>query len=138
MSRVVYSTSFSSTPEAIMNALTEALKALVGDGWFSQNQSFSVRLCLEEALVNAVEHGNSNRPDLSVHLDIVEEDSRCVIRVRDEGEGFDPASLEMPDCETLGGRGVCLIKHFMEDVHFNCDEKCLEMRFTRNTFACEV
>ncbi len=138
MTRAVYSTTFSSTPEAVMEALSGALNALVSDGWFSQNQSFSVRLCLEEALVNAVEHGNSNRPDLSVHLDIVEEDDRCVIRVRDEGDGFDPGEVEMPDCETLGGRGVCLIKHYMEDVHFDGDKKCLEMRFTRNTFACEV
>ncbi len=138
MSRVVYSTSFSSTPEAIMDTLTGALQALVEDGWFLLSQSFSVRLCLEEALVNAVEHGNCNRPDLSVHVEIAEEDSRCIIRVRDEGEGFDPAAMEMPDCETLGGRGVCLMKHYMEDVHYNGDKNCVEMRFTRNTFACEV
>jgi len=56
--------------------------------------------------------------------------------VRDEGEGFNAEDIELPDCEQLGGRGICLIRHFMDHVEFNEAEHCLEMRFSRKA-CCE-
>ncbi len=138
MKRTLYTKDFPSTVQAVGGTLAEALDALVKDNWFTAEHSFCVRLCLEEALVNAVQHGNKNDPGRRVNLEIFEQDGRCVIQIRDEGEGFDPLGVTMPDCETLGGRGVCLIKHYMDDVSFDLAEKCLKMQFSRNTFACEV
>lgn len=138
MRNTLFSKTFSSTTLELAETLAEALDALVACGWCTLNDSFCIRLCMEEALVNAIQHGNKNQPEQMVHLEITEIEDRCRISVRDEGEGFDPHALTMPDCEQMGGRGVCLIKHYMESVHFNCEEKRLEMEFSRDTFSCEV
>jgi serine/threonine-protein kinase RsbW len=138
MARTLYAKEFPSTTKDLAETLTGALNALVAHKWCTLEDSFCIRLCLEEALVNAVVHGNKNRPDLNVQIEIVESGERCTIRVRDEGNGFDPTGITMPDCNQLGGRGVCLIKHYMDDVHFDAKRKCLSMDFTRNTFSCEV
>lgn len=131
----VFKKELKSTPEAIASTLSEALDVLTTHNWCNEDHTFNIRLCLEEALVNAVVHGNQNRPDCTVSIDICEHDDMCTISVRDQGEGFDPTGVEMSDCSELGGRGVCLIKAFMEDVHFNCEEHCLEMTFNRETFC---
>lgn len=138
MAKTVFAREFPSTTKALAETLTHALDALVAHNWCSLEDSFCIRLCIEEALVNAVVHGNKNQPDQHVHIEIVEEGDTCTIRVRDEGEGFDPKQVEMPECNQLGGRGVCLIKHYMQNVFFNGDEGCLQMEFTRGSFSCEV
>jgi serine/threonine-protein kinase RsbW len=94
-------------------------------------------LCLEEALVNAIVHGNDNKPDRTVKLEIAHDGDECRVSVADEGNGFDPQSVEMPDCNQLGGRGVCLIKHFMDEVKFNRAKHRLEMTFRRNSLSRE-
>jgi anti-sigma regulatory factor (Ser/Thr protein kinase) len=49
--------------------------------------------------------------------------SRAEFTVADEGPGFDPTSLPDPtdpaNLDTIGGRGLLLIRTFMDDVHFN-------------------
>ena len=84
---------------------------------------FGIRLALEEALVNAVKHGN--RSDASkivrVHYQICEE--QFLIEIRDEGAGFDPDGVPDPlspaNLERPGGRGVFLIRHYMSWVQYN-------------------
>jgi serine/threonine-protein kinase RsbW len=138
MAKVLFEREFPSTTMALAETLTHALEALVEHGWCSLEDSFCIRLCIEEALVNAVVHGNKNQPDQNVHIEIRGDGEVCTIRVRDEGDGFDPTNVQMPDCNQLGGRGVCLIKHYMDKVFFNGEEGCLQMEFRRGAFSCEV
>lgn len=135
MPKTLFSKSFPSTTEAIGQAVNEALEALSSHGWCTCKQdNFCLRLCLEEALINAITHGNSNVSTRSVHLEILEDGEQCRVCVTDEGQGFNPQEYDMPDCEELGGRGVCLIKHFMDDVHFDKIKNCLHMIFRRGSF----
>ena len=131
----VYTKELSSTTEAIAETLSEALDVLVDKKWCNPDHTFNIRLCLEEALVNAVVHGNQNRPENKVTISIEEQDDTCTIYVKDQGSGFKPESVEMSECGQMGGRGVCLIKAFMEDVNFDASESCLEMTFNRDTFC---
>lgn len=137
MSRLLFEHEFNGTMDALATALSGALDALNRHNWCHEDASFCIRLCIEEALVNAMVHGNKNEPTRAIHLHIFDEGDSCRICVRDEGEGFDPHAITMPGCDQLGGRGVCLIKEFMEEVKFNCDERCLEMVFSRDTFRNE-
>jgi len=125
---------FASTASAVAETLSEALQALADQGWCKPDHTFSIRLCLEEALVNAVVHGNQNQATRQVTVRIFDNGDVCKISVQDEGSGFDPESIEMADCTELGGRGVCLIKEYMDDVTFDAVNKCLEMVFKRSTF----
>jgi serine/threonine-protein kinase RsbW len=131
----VFAKKFNSTTDAIASTLTEALDVLAEHNWCNAEHTFNIRLCLEEAFVNAVVHGNQNRPDAIVSVDINENGNVCTISVRDQGEGFDPDCVTMSDCGEMGGRGVCLIKAFMDEVVFNPESNCLEMSFNRDTFC---
>lgn len=111
--------------------LDEAVAALLRTGCISTNEEASTRLCLEEALVNAVRHGNQCEKDRKVKIELARSGSECIIRVRDEGEGFCPEAIRLPEAEQLGGRGICLMRHYMEQVRFNPVTNCLEMKFRR-------
>ena len=83
-----------------------------------------VGVAVRESVINAIKHGNANDEQKRVHVEFtpLEEDtpSGIAIRVRDEGPGFDPATL--PDClapENLlksSGRGIFLIRSFMDEM----------------------
>ena len=84
---------------------------------------FDIRLCLEEALVNAIKYGNRQQKDLQVFVDVEVEGNAIRIRVEDQGSGFPHEQL--PDC-TEGenkllnhGRGVYLMRQLMDEVSYN-------------------
>lgn len=83
-----------------------------------------INVAVRESVINAITHGNQNDAGKRVHIEftLLEDGSNpgVAIRVRDEGIGFDPASL--PDCRApenilkSGGRGIFLIRSFMDDL----------------------
>ncbi len=88
----------------------------------SEDALFGIRLSLEEALINAIKHGNKNDKNKILVMRI-EADSKMVeIDIKDQGEGFDYAALAVPtdnsNLEKTGGRGVFLIKNFMDKVDY--------------------
>ena len=82
-----------------------------------------IRLCLEEALINAIKYGNKLQPDLSIEITYSIENSILKITVLDQGKGFDHENLPDPTLEEnlqeLKGRGVYLIRRLMDEVIFN-------------------
>lgn len=80
-------------------------------------------VALDEALANAIKHGNKNDVSKTVRVraDISTREARFTIS--DEGEGFDVAEVPDPrDPANLlkpSGRGVMLIHHIMDDVSYN-------------------
>ena len=84
---------------------------------------FDIRLCVEEAVRNAIVHGNHCDKKLSVKIAYWVEGAKLVIDIEDEGKGFDYKSLPDPtDTEHImrnSGRGVYLIHHLMDEVDYN-------------------
>ncbi len=84
---------------------------------------FDIRLCLEEALINAIKYGNRLKKDLKVRLAVEFNKDEVRITVEDQGKGFDPQQLKNCTAETNlsknHGRGVYLIHHLMDDVRYN-------------------
>ncbi len=89
---------------------------------YDQPACFAIRLALEEAVNNAVKHGNRGYADKTVALSCQIGKSQVVIDVEDEGAGFDPASVPDPtrteNVEIPAGRGIMLMRAFMTDVEF--------------------
>ena len=89
----------------------------------SSDIRFDIRLCLEEALINAMKYGNALRKELSVDLEVETSPGQIRILVEDRGNGFDIKKIK--DCteeENLlrsGGRGVHLMHHLMDEVKYN-------------------
>ena len=84
---------------------------------------FDIRLCLEEALINAMKYGNGLRKEVPVELDVEFAENEIRITVKDQGPGFDPKKLEAcTDEKNLfrdRGRGVYLIHQLMDEVRYN-------------------
>ena len=57
---------------------------------YSEECAFAIRLALEEAIVNAHKHGNSGDPSKTITISYDINEQRAIIRVRDEGGGFEP------------------------------------------------
>jgi anti-sigma regulatory factor (Ser/Thr protein kinase) len=83
------------------------------------------RLCtvVAEALANAMLYGNRGESDRQVIVEIVLGADRIVIAVTDEGDGFDPDTVAMPEgdavVEATRGRGLFLIRRLADAVAFN-------------------
>jgi serine/threonine-protein kinase RsbW len=82
-----------------------------------------VRLALEEAVVNAIRHGNKLDPEKKIFVSYLVEDARITISVEDEGPGFDLDSVPDPtaeeNLEADHGRGILLMRVYMDEVVYN-------------------
>jgi serine/threonine-protein kinase RsbW len=93
----------------------------------------AIDLALREALVNAIVHGNKRDPTKRVQVEAYEQSGRQVlIVVRDEGTGFDPSLLDDPtkpeNIERATGRGIFLIRQFMDEVQFRDEGREIQMK----------
>jgi len=86
-------------------------------------KEFDVELALREALENAVVHGNQEEPDTKVHVRCrCQPGKEISIVVTDQGKGFDFEKTVgngiTTDPDSEHGRGIQLMKAYMNDVHF--------------------
>ena len=99
-----------------------------------------VAVAVRESVINAIKHGNGGDARKRVFVEFTpienEDPPGLAIRVRDEGPGFDPATL--PDCvapENLlkgSGRGIFLIRSFMDEfVLERAPEGGMELRMVK-------
>lgn len=80
----------------------------------------AVKVALSEACTNAVIHGSPHGAANRVRLRYAIERDRLVVEVSDEGPGFEPDEIELPDPDEWkpSGRGVVLINLLMDDVEY--------------------
>ncbi len=98
------------------------LEELEQQSW-ADHDKFAVHLALEEALVNAIKHGNQKDPTKSVEVVCRMAEDRVEIQITDDGEGFDPNSVPDPtdeeNLEIPSGRGLMLMRCYMTSVEFS-------------------
>jgi len=84
---------------------------------------FNFRVCLAEALSNAMIYGNGRDPSKRVQVEVVLLEGRLTARITDEGAGFDPAHVPDPtvprNLRRVGGRGLFLMRKLMDEVRYN-------------------
>ena len=103
--------------------VTDELLDQLGRHEWSPADIFAIHLAVEEALVNAIVHGNRLDPAKLVRVSCEVSPELVRVRITDQGEGFDPASV--PDCtleerlEAASGRGVMLMRSFMTRIEYN-------------------
>jgi serine/threonine-protein kinase RsbW len=114
--------------------LDDLLGQLQAQHW-GEYDIHGIHLALEEALVNAIRHGNGSDVGKYVHVACKLSPERLWVQIRDEGAGFNPELV--PDCtdpenlEIPSGRGIMLMRAFMSKVVYNDVGNCVVMEKLR-------
>jgi len=111
----------------VQEEMEEALRACQ----YTEHDVFAIKLALEEALVNAIKHGNQMDPDKRVRGSYRVTPERFDVRIVDEGPGFNPEDVPDPtlpeNIEKGCGRGVFLIRGFMTEVKYHAPGNIVTM-----------
>ena len=98
-----------------------ALAKLMG---FSENRIEDLKTVVEEACINAIEHGNQQNANIKVLVELIADDSKLQVDIHDGGKGI-PKDIEKPDIDakiagkqTPRGWGLFLIQSLMDEVEF--------------------
>ena len=111
----------SSTMESV-GQVEAAADKLAGEAGLDEDQRFHVTMAVREAALNAVLHGNEYDPAKQIAVTFENTGKSLIFTVTDQGKGLDPQTLPDPLApENLlrsTGRGIFLIRSFMDEVHF--------------------
>lgn len=120
------------TDRSRVRDIVEAVMGVVGE--VGPERDFAVRLCLEEVINNAMEHGNRDDPEKTVYLALKKSDGGFWVKVRDEGEGFDHEEWERSWAErpllSERGRGLVLVRHYSDGLQFRGDGNEVVLTFS--------
>ncbi|HKI79267.1 MAG TPA: ATP-binding protein [Ignavibacteriaceae bacterium] len=93
-------------------------------------------LAVTEAVTNAIIHANKCDLGKTVTINVTVEDNKLIIKIKDEGTGFDPAKVPDPTApENLlkdSGRGLYLMRVYMDDLKYNVTPTGTETILTLN------
>jgi len=115
----------------VMNWINADLKPL-----FAVSEKFeSLRLTLQEAITNAIVHGNNSDDKKSVEITYKINES-VEVTIKDEGKGVSSQCQE-PDINTIkptdifkeSGRGIMLMKHFCDEIKFYDNHVIIKMQY---------
>jgi len=100
------------------------------------DQIAALLLAVTEATTNAIIHANKCNVNKTVTVDVTVNSSTLIVKIIDEGTGFDPAKIPDPTHpENLlkdSGRGVYLMKIYMDDLKYNVTPTGTETILTLN------
>lgn len=104
------------------DAIGPVIAAMLDQG-YTHRDMFAMRLALEEAIVNAVKHGNACDPAKEVRVRFQVTRDEALAEVEDEGPGFNPDAVKDPlateNLERPCGRGLLLMQHYMTYVRYS-------------------
>jgi len=124
----------SDTAEA--RRVQEQIERLLKIHQFGEREVFGIRLAVEEALVNAIKHGNQMDSSRKVRVAFQVSQEKFEVLIADEGEGFDPCEVPDPtspeNLERPCGRGIMLMRHYMTTVAYNERGNMVSMSKLRN------
>jgi len=115
-------------------------------GGLDEDATHWVGVAVRESVINAIKHGNgedrTKRVTVELRLEPRAEPSRLVVRVLDQGPGFDPESVADPLApENLlrsSGRGIFFMRSFMDHITLQrIPEGGMEVRMIKNLGAEE-
>jgi anti-sigma regulatory factor (Ser/Thr protein kinase) len=111
------------------------------EGWarkgVSNDVSFAVQLCLEEAVANIIMYGGMSDEPLKIVIEVERNGTTLIARVVDNGRQFDPTQVPPPYMPAslaeakIGDLGIHLIRNFANGMHYERRDGCnrLTLRF---------
>ncbi|MBM3237203.1 ATP-binding protein [Candidatus Poribacteria bacterium] len=92
---------------------------------FSEDRIEDLKTAVDEACINAIEHGNQENADVKVLVEFIAEDTRLQVDIHDRGKGI-RGKIQKPDIDArIAGKqpsrgwGLFLIQSLMDEVEFD-------------------
>ena len=105
-----------------VETVEETAERYAREAGFDENTASDISMVSREAAVNAVLHGNKKDPAKFVTATFEITPKELRISVADEGSGLDPDAIPDPlapeNVMRSSGRGVFLMRAYMDEVHF--------------------
>ena len=107
---------------ATVDKLEQTAEEFASPAGFDEDTAPNIAMAVREAAVNAVLHGNAYDPAKQITASFEANEEALTIRIADQGTGLDPDTIPDPLApENIlrgSGRGIFLIRAFMDEVHF--------------------
>lgn len=124
-----------STLETV-NSAEEAASQIATEAGFDDEEVMKIAMAVREAAVNAVLHGNAYDPGKKVTVDFERTARELVITIRDQGKGLDmskvPDPLAPENLLKTSGRGIFLIRSFMDEVEIHPSQTGTEIKLIKH------
>jgi len=118
-------------------ALQEKIIQLMERFSYSARDVFAVRLSFEEGLANAIKHGNQLDESKVVRVTCRIDVGKMRVEIQDQGAGFELEAVPDPTQEEFierpTGRGLLLMRVYMNHCEFTDRGRCLIMERERNS-----
>jgi serine/threonine-protein kinase RsbW len=118
-----------------LNSIQDRVLAVVKNLSCAPLELEGLSIALREALANAILHGNQGDPSKRVVVACFcecDRDGGLLLVVRDEGLGFNPEEVPDPTgaeaIHSFHGRGIFMMRHFMDEVRFENDGTEVQLR----------
>ena len=124
-----------STLETVNSAEATAGQ-MASDAGFPDEDVMKISMAVREAAINAVLHGNAYDPGKKVKIEFEQTGQGLVITIRDQGKGLDekkiPDPLAPENLLKTSGRGIFLIRSFMDDVKISTTQTGTEVKLIKH------
>jgi len=119
-----------------VNSAEETASRLASEAGFDEEEVMKIAMAVREAAVNAVLHGNAYDPGKKVRVDFERTNRELVITIRDQGKGLDlskiPDPLAPENLLKTSGRGIFLIRSFMDEVEIHPSQTGTEIKLIKH------
>ena len=119
-----------------VNSAEEVASQIATEAGFDDEDVLKISMAVREAAVNAVLHGNAYDPGKKVTVDFERTPRQLVITIRDQGKGLDLAKVPDPlapeNLLKTSGRGIFLIRSFMDEVEINPSQTGTEIKLIKH------
>jgi serine/threonine-protein kinase RsbW len=90
-------------------------------------------VCVSEAVINSIKHGNKNDRNKTVSISIDCDLKEINVLIEDEGEGFDINDVKDPtlmeNLKNESGRGIFIIKNLSDKLEYNEKGNRIQFKF---------
>jgi serine/threonine-protein kinase RsbW len=122
-----------------MSRVERFIEEICDDNYISYNYFGNIMLAIEEAVMNAIIHGNQEDSNKQVTLLFERKRGELLFIIEDEGSGFNPLEIPNPlDSDDSKGNGIFLMRSLADRVRYNPAGNKVELTFTISSINQET